>query len=481
MIGYLLTSPVMAEGGLNEEAAPYQSSFEGYKPLTDENIVDWKKLNQQAATSEKSMPGMSENMDMTNMPGMEKSNAKASSSDMSNMKDMDHSKMQGMQIDESPNRPKNSDMGNMPGMNMEKSNAKAGGSDMADMPGMNTAPKKSSSDMSSMKGMDHSKMQGMQMDKSTTKTNSSDVDNMPGMNMGKSNAKAGVSDMPDMPGMSTTPKKGSSNMSSMKVMDHSKMQGMQMGQSATNPNNSDMAKMPDMDMSKPDTSNSQDTTTASKPESSDMSNMADMDHSKMKTMNTESATNDQGFQIIPNFHPIVVHFPIALTVIAFLLNIASYVRRSHPISVQLAGAGHFTLWLAALSAAVAVLFGWLAFNSISNHDDAGHAAMLLHRAWAIPTAFGLILLASWDAWKYRVNELISVPMLFFLLLLSQAIAVTGWLGGEVVYRHGIGVLSMPSSGTGHAHGDANVNASSQSKNGELTDMNHDPEGESHAH
>ncbi len=72
-------------------------------------------------------------------------------------------------------------------------------------------------------------------------------------------------------------------------------------------------------------------------------------------------------------------------------------------------------------------------------------------------------------------------MLFFLLLLSQAIAVTGWLGGEVVYRHGIGVLSMPSSGTGHAHGDANVNASSQSKNGELTDMNHDPEGESHAH
>jgi hypothetical protein len=73
-------------------------------------------------------------------------------------------------------------------------------------------------------------------------------------------------------------------------------------------------------------------------------------------------------------------------------------------------------------------------------------------------------------------------MLILLLLLSQAIAVTGWLGGELVYRHGIGVLSMPSSGTGHAHhGDADVNASSQSKNGELKDMNHDPEGESHEH
>ncbi len=163
------------------------------------------------------------------------------------------------------------------------------------------------------------------------------------------------------------------------------------------------------------------------------------------------ATQAIPLQIIPNFHPIVVHFPIGLTVIAFLLSIAAYARRSHPVSTQLAAAGHFTLWLAAIGAATAVLFGWLAFNSV-NHDDAGHAAMLLHRSWAIPTALGLILLASWDAWKYRVNELISVPMLFLLLLLSQAIAVTGWLGGEVVYRHGIGVLSLPiSEGAGHSH------------------------------
>lgn len=166
-----------------------------------------------------------------------------------------------------------------------------------------------------------------------------------------------------------------------------------------------------------------------------------------------SATQAIPLQIIPNFHPILVHFPIALTVIAFLLSIAAYARRSHPVSVQLAAAGHFTLWLAAIGAVTAMVFGWFAFNSV-NHDDAGHAAMLLHRSWAVPTAIGLVLLASWDAWKYRVNELISVPMLFVLFLLSQAIAVTGWLGGEVVYRHSIGVLSIPSSeGTGHGHHD----------------------------
>ena len=180
-------------------------------------------------------------------------------------------------------------------------------------------------------------------------------------------------------------------------------------------------------------------------------------------------------------------------IFAFLLSIAAYARRSHPVSSQLAAASHFTLWLAAIGAAAAVLFGWLAYNSV-NHDDAGHAAMLLHRAWAVPTAIGLILLASWDAWKYRVNELISVPMLFLLFLLSQAIVVTGWLGGEVVFRHGIGVLSLPSNeisehGQHHEHGgkDAAEHAHGMSEDkadenaDERTELPNDKKGESHEH
>jgi len=207
------------------------------------------------------------------------------------------------------------------------------------------------------------------------------------------------------------------------------------------------------------------------------------DHSGMSMPSMTPAAQATPWQIIPNFHPIVVHFPIALTIVALLLSIAAYVRRNHPVSAQLASASHFTLWLAALSAAAAVLFGLLAFNSIANHDDAGHAAMLLHRSWAIPTAIGLILLASWDAWKYRVNELISVPMLILLLLLSQAIAITGWLGGEVVYRHGIGVLSLPvADGAGHEHHEGADNKTKfEAAPDEHTEMNSDEKGESHAH
>jgi uncharacterized membrane protein len=211
------------------------------------------------------------------------------------------------------------------------------------------------------------------------------------------------------------------------------------------------------------------------------------EHAGMAMPSMAPATKPTPWQIIPNLHPAVVHFPIALTVIAFLLSLAAYVRPSHSSAAQLAAAGHFTLWLAAIGAAIAVLFGWLAYNSV-NHDDAGHAAMLLHRFWAVPTAISLILLASWDAWKYRVHQLIPVPMLFILFLLSQSIAITAWLGGEVVYRHGIGVLSLPAKeGTGHSHhhGGAQTTEHSHEDTAQpetATGHQHDEaEGEQHEH
>lgn len=336
------------------------------------------------------------------------------------------------------------------------------GMDHSDMKAMDHSQMKHDHTMAPMDGMDHSKMAGMNHN-----------------------------EMMAMPSNPAT---------AMQPMDHAQMQEMSHDSMAVhNHSKSTMAAMGhSMDDSKSgvmqhghDESMSDETTPHE--HASDLGSKQSHEHSEMEMPSHGHAASiapPNHWQVIPNLHPMIVHFPIALTLIAFLLSMAAYVRRSHPVSEQLAAAGHFTLWLAAFGAATAVVFGWLAYNSV-NHDDAGHAAMLLHRAWAVPTAIGLILLASWDAWKHRINELMSVPALILLFALSESVAVTGWLGGEVVYRHGIGVLSLPvSEGAGHSHHHDHGGADATTDNHGTTDAapeehtehRHDNEkGESHEH
>ena len=158
-------------------------------------------------------------------------------------------------------------------------------------------------------------------------------------------------------------------------------------------------------------------------------------------------------EIIPNFHPVVVHFPIVLTMVAFALALLSNLLKSHRLASYWSAASHLALWAAALSAVMAVIFGWLAYNSV-NHDDAGHVAMGIHRVWAVSTAGLLILLVLWDIKKHLLTTIFPFYFVILLGVASASVGATAWLGGEVVFRHGIGVLSLPEEedeGVAHDH------------------------------
>lgn len=147
-------------------------------------------------------------------------------------------------------------------------------------------------------------------------------------------------------------------------------------------------------------------------------------------------------EIIPNVHPLAVHFPIALSAAALFFQLGARLFAPRPWAQQWAVAGHWILWLAALSAVVAAFFGWRAFNSVE-HDEAGHLAMLAHRAWALPSTAALALLAGWDAWRQPAER---VNPWWFVVLLAGAVAALGattWHGAELVYRHGLGVIQPP--------------------------------------
>ena len=94
-------------------------------------------------------------------------------------------------------------------------------------------------------------------------------------------------------------------------------------------------------------------------------------------------------EIIPNWHPAAVHFPIALTMTATLLLLAGWL---FPATTLLPSCGRLLLQLSALSAVVAAALGWYAFQTV-DHDAAGHLVMLNHRAWAVASTGGLLFRA----------------------------------------------------------------------------------------
>lgn len=156
-------------------------------------------------------------------------------------------------------------------------------------------------------------------------------------------------------------------------------------------------------------------------------------------------------EIIPNLHPLMVHFPIALITMSAVFHVAAAATSGKLLSRNFGILAHSLLWLSALSVFPAVFFGWQAYNSVT-HDDASHAAMLIHRNWALGTSAVLITLASWDVWRNKVDSPTAWWFVIAVIGAWSMVVITAWHGGELVYRHGLGVMSLPMPQVGIEHG-----------------------------
>lgn len=188
-------------------------------------------------------------------------------------------------------------------------------------------------------------------------------------------------------------------------------------------------------------------------------------------------------EIIPNWHPLFVHFPIALLSMATLFFLSLGFFRKYPIQSQLRVMAYWNLWLGTGFAVIAATAGWFAYNSVA-HDTVSHVAMTDHRNWALVTLTVYIFISLWSVKHHKRTSDIGLTFIFIMLMAFVLLASTGWRGSEAVYRYGLGVMSMPKSeGDGHAHEhpSKDKNTVSENKNYEIQILDKDGKSISKSH
>jgi uncharacterized membrane protein len=145
----------------------------------------------------------------------------------------------------------------------------------------------------------------------------------------------------------------------------------------------------------------------------------------------------------PNVHPMIVHFPIVLVMLAALADLVYVVRP------RLRGAGALapSLYvLGALSSVSAYVTGRLAAGTVFIPGMA-HGLVDKHGQWALATMISFVVLAT----LRPVGRLVGVAdtrttrLVFLVLGLAVLVLVqqTAERGARLVYEQGVGVVSGP--------------------------------------
>ena len=142
----------------------------------------------------------------------------------------------------------------------------------------------------------------------------------------------------------------------------------------------------------------------------------------------------------PPYHPLFVHFPIALYFLGVLMTLGYLWRRgnhTHRIDYERFAYWSFLLsWLAAL---VASLVG-LVDRGMLDYDDPRQQALDQHITQAI---FFIILNGLVLYSRFRWPRVLDSPKRWLYLGLIglgiAAITATGWLGGKLVYELHVGI------------------------------------------
>ncbi len=132
------------------------------------------------------------------------------------------------------------------------------------------------------------------------------------------------------------------------------------------------------------------------------------------------------------FHPMIVHFPIALLLIGLLADLASIIFRKESC---LSRAGFYLLLAGTIIAIPTVLTGIL-FTAVLS-GDAGDLKEK-HETFALMTLSLAVITSAFRIYIVSAKKEktgLKWPALALYILTAACVSVTGFLGGTLVYRY----------------------------------------------
>lgn len=155
---------------------------------------------------------------------------------------------------------------------------------------------------------------------------------------------------------------------------------------------------------------------------------------------------------LPSWHPLVVHFPIALILTAAALLLAARLLRNESLAATAATVGTWNLCLGAVAAVAALATGLGAVLDL-DVSAAVHQAISVHFKWAMLTTLLLVLLAVWRGAGTPSRSRPSWLFLFVLFAACAALTFTGYRGGKNVFEYGVGVRKIAARSVEFPRGD----------------------------
>ena len=131
-----------------------------------------------------------------------------------------------------------------------------------------------------------------------------------------------------------------------------------------------------------------------------------------------------------HLHPLIVHFPIALFITAFGLEILSLILKKE----SLHQASWYNYILAIFATISAILAAWW------DKEIVKHPVFYTHRNLAYIT-LGVALLSGviLPLVRQKSKRAFRIIFFIFLILTTSLVSITGYYGGKLVYEYGVGV------------------------------------------